>query len=311
MQDVECWVMRPWSWEEIYFVWLTRETATNKYSLKGLFEAFCKYGGTARNLFDKDPARVEDGITTAIKNCTDFSTLFLFSSDFHDQPSHALITINPNIDEAGVLQRWAYRGRVTSPYILKLLLVMKDHRFANGMKDTLKTLIRAAFTRYMGGVLFEARGHPYLLKSLESPLVIRPLSTGGNPVSVNLKHVERINFFKDLPTSFKDLNAELYYQPLSPTNSGINSFALEVDDKGMPTSVVCFQFTVNEKGCPINPSFLSNLWTKGVLASKTTHWKLVFVVPLENEPKLQTQKWESDDDTWSWPNFSVCYRCQH
>jgi len=66
----------------------------------------------------------------------------------------------------------------------------------------------------------------------------------------------------------------------------------------MPTSVVCFQFIVNEN-CPIKPSFLSDLWTKGVLAAKTTQWKLVFVVPLENEPKFQIQKWESEDDAWS------------
>lgn len=26
------------------------------------------------------------------------------------------------VDEAGVLQRWAYRGRVSSPYILNLLI---------------------------------------------------------------------------------------------------------------------------------------------------------------------------------------------
>ena len=297
-QKVERWVMRPWSWEEIYFVWLTRQTATNNYTLKKLFEAFCKFGGTARNLFDKDPAMVEGEIHTAIKNCTNFSTLFLFSGDFHDKTSHALITINPNVDEAGVLQRWAYRGRVTSPYILDLFVLLKDHQFVKCMKDTLKTLIQSALTRSMGGVLFEARGHPYLLKSLESPLIIRPLSTGGNPVSVNLKHVQRISFFKDLATSFEDLNAELYYQPLSPTISGINSFALEVDDEGMPTSVVCFQFTVNENH-PINPSFLLNLWTKGVLAAKTTQWKLVFIVPLENEPNFETQKWEFEDDAWS------------
>jgi len=174
--------------------------------VKGLFEAFCKYGGTARNLFDKPPERVEEEIRTAIKNCTNLSTLFLISSDLQEKTSHALITIDVRIDDAGVLHRIGYRSQVSSPYILDLLVALKGRRFLN---ETLKTLIEAALTRSMGGVLFEARGHSYLLKSLESPLIIWPLSTGGNPISVNLKHVQRISFFKDLPTRFKDLNAEL------------------------------------------------------------------------------------------------------
>lgn len=56
--------MSPWSWDEFYFA---RETATNNYSLKGLFEAFCKYGGTARNLYKKKPDIVEQEIQTAIE----------------------------------------------------------------------------------------------------------------------------------------------------------------------------------------------------------------------------------------------------
>jgi hypothetical protein len=32
---------------------------------------------------------------------------------------------------------------------------------------------------------------------------------------------------------------------------------------------------------------------------KTPQWKVVFIVPLENEPKFHIQKWESEGDTWS------------
>ena len=117
--------------------------------------------------------------------------------------------------------------------------------------------------------LFEGRGHSYLFNSLKSPLNMRPLATDGQPVSLNSNQVESSMFWKDLSTSFKDLNAKMYYQPLSRTITGINSFALAVDDEGVPISVVCFQFTSNENR-PINPSFLSSLWTKGLRGAKTT-----------------------------------------
>ena len=277
----------------------TREIATNKSSLKELFEAFSKYGGTARNLLNKSPEQVEDEISIAINRCTNFRSLFPISTDLQEKTSHALITIDPKVDEAGVLQPRVYQGRISSPYILNLLLNSKDHEFANGAKDTFKTFIQAAFTRSAAGIIFESRGHSYLFNSLKSPLTIRPLSTVGQPVSVNLKHIESNRFFKDLS---KDLNAKLYYQPLSPTVSGIDSSALEVDDEGVRTSVVCFQFTINESR-PINPSFLLNPWTNGLRGVETTQWKLVFIVPLENEPKFQSQKWESEDDTWSGQSY--------
>ena len=63
---------------------------------------------------------------------------------------------------------------------------------------------QAAFTRSAAGIIFKSCGHSYLLNTLKSLLSIRPLSTDGNPISVKLKvHVERIHFYKDLPTSEK------------------------------------------------------------------------------------------------------------
>jgi hypothetical protein len=112
---------------------LTRETATNKTSLKELSEAFSKYGGTPRNLLNKSPDQVENEIRIAINNCTNFGSLFTISTDLQEKTSYALITINPEVDNAGVLEREVYQGQIASPYILNLLLNSKDHEFANGM----------------------------------------------------------------------------------------------------------------------------------------------------------------------------------
>ncbi|KIK01931.1 hypothetical protein K443DRAFT_59464, partial [Laccaria amethystina LaAM-08-1] len=91
-QGAKTWVMRSWPWEEIYF---TLETATNKSSLKELFEAFTKYGGTARNLLNKSSEQVEEEISVAIDKCTNFRSLFLISTDLQEKTSHILITIDP------------------------------------------------------------------------------------------------------------------------------------------------------------------------------------------------------------------------
>lgn len=294
-RGAEHWVMRTWSWEEIYFA---RKTATNNRSLKELFEAFRKYGGTARNLLTRSPKRVESEIGFAISNCTNFSSLFPASRDFREETSHALITIDPKVDDAGLLDRAEYDGQIATPYILNLLVISKNREFANGMKDTFRTFMLNPFTRSAPGVIFEGRGHLYLFSSLKSPLIIQPLSMDENPVSVKLQHAERIHFFKDLPTSFNNLNVNLYYQPLSPTTLGIDSFCLEVDDNGVATSVVFFQFTISENH-PINPSFVSKLWKKGTRVRNQPKWKLVFIVPLEDVPTFRTQIWKSDGDIWS------------
>ena len=121
----------------------TRKTATNKNSLKELFEAFNKYGGTARNLLNKSPEQLEKDIRIAVNNC---SSLFPIPTDFQEKTSHALITINPKVDDAGVLEREVYQGQIASPYILNLLLNSKVHKFANGMTDTFEMFTHAAFT---------------------------------------------------------------------------------------------------------------------------------------------------------------------
>jgi hypothetical protein len=195
--------------------------------LKELFEAFTKYGGTARNLLNKSSEQVEEEISVAIDKCTNFRSLFLISTDLQEKTSHILITIDPKVDNASVLRRWVYQGQIASPYIFNLLLDSKDCQFANGAKDTFKMFIQAAFTQSAAGIIFKSRGHSYLLNSFKAPLIIQPLSMDGQPVSVNLRHVQSNRFFKDLSTSFKDLDAKLYYQPLSPTIPGIDSFAIE------------------------------------------------------------------------------------
>ncbi|EDR14225.1 uncharacterized protein LACBIDRAFT_322087 [Laccaria bicolor S238N-H82] len=215
-----------------------------------------------------------------------------------EETSHALITIDPKVDDAGLLDRAEYDGQIATPYILNLLVISKNREFANGMKDTFRTFMLNPFTRSAAGVIFEGRGHLYLFSSLKSPLIIQPLSMDEKPVSVKLQHAERIHFFKDLPTSFNNLNVNLYYQPLSPTTLGIDSFCLEVDDNGVATSVVFFQFTISENH-PINPSFVSKLWKKGTRVRNQPKWKLVFIVPLEDVPTFRTQIWKSDGDIWS------------
>lgn len=90
--------------------------------MKELFEAFRRYGGTARNLLNKSPEQVENEIRIAINNCTNFSSLLPISTDFREKTSHALITIDPKVDDAGVLDREVYQGQIASPYILILLL---------------------------------------------------------------------------------------------------------------------------------------------------------------------------------------------
>lgn len=97
-------------------------TATNKNSLKELLEAISKYGGTARNILNKSPEQAENEIRTDINNSTDFRSLFPTSHDFPEKTSRALITINPKVDDAGVLNRGGYQGKIASPYILNLLL---------------------------------------------------------------------------------------------------------------------------------------------------------------------------------------------
>lgn len=285
---------------------MTRETATNQSSLEDLSESFVKYGGTARNLLSKSRGRVEEEITTAINNCTDLKTLFPTSSGFQDQTSHALIAIDPRADDAGVLQREKYQGRIASRYIRDLLLNSRNRQLADGMTDTLKMLIQSDITRAAAGILFEGVGHRYLFNSLKSPLHIRSLEESDEEseeeseeqVSVSLQHVKRIDYFGTLLTGgFKNLEPENYYQPLSSTNAGIDSFALEVDKNGKAISVVLFQFTTSMNH-PVNPRFLQKLWIKGTRAATMVLWKLVFVVPLENEPNFGIQKWKSAGDVW-------------
>lgn len=106
---------------------LTRETATNKTSLKDLYLLFAKYEGTARNLLNKSREELELEVEVALNNCTNINhhkSLFLTSPNFLDRTTLPLIAINPPSDDNGVnyvLQHWRYQCAPASHHIEELV----------------------------------------------------------------------------------------------------------------------------------------------------------------------------------------------
>ena len=106
---------------------LTRETATNKTSLKDLYLLFAKYQGAARNLLNKSREELELEVEVTLNNCANINhhkSLFLTSPNFLDRTTLPLIAINPPSDDNGVnyvLQRWRYQRAPASHHIEELV----------------------------------------------------------------------------------------------------------------------------------------------------------------------------------------------
>ena len=150
-----------------------------------MFEAFINYRGTARNLWTSLHSRI------AIDNCTNFHSLFPVLTDSQVKTSRALITTNLKVDDAGY---------INAESLLHTTLICSSNRRTMNLrtarrihlKRSSRLLLLVSCWHYIR--LFEGRGHSYLFNSLKSPLNIRPLSTDGQPVSVNSNQVESSMF---------------------------------------------------------------------------------------------------------------------
>lgn len=255
--------------------------------------AYNTYGGSARNLFTKTVLELERDIATAIVDHPDLGTLFKYQSGFPDATSNALITINPREDEYGVIRRDYFEAKFTSRAVLDRLLSLQENQSVDQMTKIFNMLFNSGSSRSAAGILFEGAGHEYLREALKSPLQVRSLTKGNGDRALDLLHVGATRQFRVSDIGpFAGLSATDYYRPVISTFASIDSFALEINRLGKPTSVIFFLFTVCYNH-PVKTTFLSNLW---VPYSRARDWKLVFVVPevmaSNYEPAQLDRKWE-------------------
>ena len=183
---------------------------------------------------------------------------------------------------------------IISQQILDLVIEQAEVKIVAEMKSKFTYLIKHRGTRTAADVLWEGAGHRWLFESLSSPLSVRSLSRQGTSMVLNFPHLKSVFDF----CKIKELDHTKYYRPLSSRLAGVDSFALEVDNKGQVCGVVLFQFTISDHH-PIKTGFLSELWAIKNLSAVT--WKFIFIVPKDEEDDFVAQSWQpaSEEKTWS------------
>ncbi|EJC97434.1 uncharacterized protein FOMMEDRAFT_163396 [Fomitiporia mediterranea MF3/22] len=294
-QRAEMFVMQTWAWYEIY---LCCDMAKQQRSSKELAIAYCKYGGSARNLLNEGEDKLERLLRDAIDSCDKLDIMITQQKTVSTMESSQLVQINPSFKD-NVLNRSSMTASVISVAVLCMLCDAKDREFLHHLESRFQNFTDCSeIFKASAGIAFEAASHRYIMANTRTPFDIRSLSNQHITKQLHLSHVTDLCLFSPHDPKASLLQSNQYYKPLAKNLPGIDAYAFEMDG-GTICGIVFFQFTITTHH-PINQNFLDNLWTSWPGYCQHWEWKLIFVVPEGIAPGYKEQQWQPNynEDIW-------------
>lgn len=248
-----------------------------------------------RRLFKQADDEIERSVDTRVATI-DARQLKLLLSDavvFFDTISHDLIQVNPQVRNDAI-DRAAPGGTLVSAFVAHKLVLKRKADLVSVLRESFLSLLKNPGTASCAGILFEQMAHQYIFNGRASPYRLTSLAKPTQELSVNLSHVNKVEYFDKFVSS--DFIPSFYYRPVSSNLPGIGSFAFEVNDQGRIIGMVAFQSTVSSSH-PIDVKFFEQIW--GLTSIFFEVVKFVFVIPKENHIGLQSIKSASDRQKWT------------
>ncbi|GBE80486.1 hypothetical protein SCP_0302010 [Sparassis crispa] len=124
-KKVEKYVMKLWSWSEICAA-APLQTFTLR-TTEDLWDAYWRFGPSARIVYDADPLQHESAIRNALVQCQKLDILFPQGDlDDNDSVNNVLVAVGPAIVD-GVIHRNFLSGKIATPYIMSMVHKEAQH----------------------------------------------------------------------------------------------------------------------------------------------------------------------------------------
>ncbi|KAL6298943.1 hypothetical protein BKA93DRAFT_809003 [Sparassis latifolia] len=285
------YVMKPWSWSEIC-AGAPLQTSKSP-TTKELWDAYHRFGPSARIVYKSDPVEHQSDIRLALRNCRDPSILFPQSDDAWDESSNVLVVVEP-ATKGGVVHRNMLTGKVATPYIMNMVHEEAEHLLGLAMRRTYRHLLSHDISRGAAGIIFEDMAHHLLGGTASCTRSLRKLPPGGTRSTMKRKDLTMNSsvIFDSIAQISGNVRQRTYYRPL-PHFAGIDSFAL-IDE-----TLVLFQFTISPDH-PVKVKGFESVQTLSAEQPINREWMLIFVVPTAVEPDFKRQPLQPDSSRGTW-----------
>ncbi|GBE89847.1 hypothetical protein SCP_1701720 [Sparassis crispa] len=223
------YVMKPWSWSEIC-AGAPLQTSKSP-TTKELWDAYHRFGPSARIVYKSDPVEHQSDIRLALRNCRDPSILFPQSDDAWDESSNVLVVVEP-ATKGGVVHRNMLTGKVATPYIMNMVHEEAKHLLGLAMRRTYRHLLSHDISRGAAGIIFEDMAHHLLGGTASCTRSLRTLPRDGS-FTISPDHPVKVKGFESVQTlsAEQPINREWMLTFVVPT-------AVEPDFKRQPLQPV-------------------------------------------------------------------------